>query len=143
MYTYKAKIKRVIDGDSIVIDIDLGFDTWIKDQSVRLHGIDTPEVRTKDPLEKAHGKLAKAFVEQVLPEGAEVAITTVKDGDKFGRVLGIVRTSTGRDVARELLEERLAVPYDGTKSKEEIKSHHKHNREILILEEKLKRDEGQ
>lgn len=143
MYTYKAKIKRVIDGDSIVIDIDLGFDTWIKDQSVRLHGIDTPEVRTKDPLEKAHGKLAKAFVEQVLPEGTEVAITTVKDGDKFGRVLGIVRTSGGIDVAQELLEERLAVPYDGSKSKKEIQSQHIHNREILILEEKLKRDEGQ
>lgn len=142
MYTYKAKVKRIIDGDSIIIDIDLGFDTWIKEQSVRLYGIDTPEVRTKDPLEKAHGKLAKAFVEKVLPKGAEVAITTVKDGDKFGRVLGIVRTSGGIDIASALLEERLAVAYDGSKSKEEIKYEHIRNREILILEEKLNKDDS-
>ena len=141
MYTYKAKVRRVIDGDSVVVDIDLGFDTWIKDQNVRIHGIDTPEVRTKDPLEKAHGLLAKAFVEQILPEGLEVAITTVKDGDKFGRVLGIIRTSTGLDVAAELLEENLAVPYDGSKSKEDLKFAHMRNREILILEEKLKKNE--
>ena len=141
MYTYKAKVRRVIDGDSVVVDIDLGFDTWIKDQNVRIHGIDTPEVRTKDPLEKAHGLLAKAFVEKVLPEGIEVAITTVKDGDKFGRVLGIIRTSTGLDVAAELLEENLAVPYDGSKSKEDLKFAHMRNREILILEEKLKKNE--
>ena len=143
MYTYKAKINRVIDGDSVVIDIDLGFDTWIKDQNVRIYGIDTPEVRTKDPLEKAHGKLAKAFVEKILPKGSRVAITTVKDGDKFGRVLGIVRTSTGLDIAQELLQERLAVPYDGTKSKSEIEQDHIKNREILILENKLKKDENQ
>lgn len=141
MYTYKAKVKRVIDGDSVVIDIDLGFDTWIKDQNVRLYGIDTPEVRTKDPLEKKHGKLAKQFVKQVLPEGSDVRITTVKDDDKFGRVLAIIRNSAGIDVAQELLQERLAVPYDGTKSKQEIQIEHRRNREILIIENIIDPDE--
>lgn len=141
MYTYRAKVKRVIDGDSVVIDIDLGFDTWIKDQNVRLYGIDTPEVRTKDPLEKKHGKLAKQFVEQVLPEGSDVRITTVKDDDKFGRVLAIIRNSAGMDVAQELLQERLAVPYDGTKSKQEIQIEHRRNREILIIENIIDPDE--
>ena len=141
MYTYRAKVKRVIDGDSVVIDIDLGFDTWIKDQNVRLYGIDTPEVRTKDPWEKKHGKLAKQFVEQVLPEGSDVRITTVKDDDKFGRVLAIIRNSAGMDVAQELLQERLAVPYDGTKSKQEIQIEHRRNREILIIENIIDPDE--
>ena len=142
MYTYKATVNRVIDGDSVVVDIDLGFDTWIKQQNVRIYGIDTPETRTRDPLEKAHGKLAKAFVERVLPVGSQIAITTVKDGDKFGRVLGIIRTSAGIDVASALLEEHLAVPYDGSNSKEEIKVAHIQNRQILILEKKLS-DENQ
>lgn len=142
MYTYKATVNRVIDGDSVVVDIDLGFDTWIKQQNVRIYGIDTPETRTRDPLEKAHGKLAKAFVERVLPVGSQIAITTVKDGDKFGRVLGIIRTSAGIDVASALLEEHLAVPYDGSNSKEEIKGAHIQNRQILILEKKLS-DENQ
>lgn len=142
MYTYKAKVKRVIDGDSVVIDIDLGFDTWLKDQSVRLHGIDTPEVRTKDLLEKQHGQLAKAFVEKILPEGTEVAITTVKDDDKFGRVLGIIRTRAGVDVSLALLEERLAVPYDGTVSKDEIQNLHTINRDILIFEKKINKNES-
>ena len=59
MYEYKATIVRVVDGDTVDVDIDLGFDTWLHNQRIRLYGIDTPECRTRNKREKAHGLLAK------------------------------------------------------------------------------------
>ena len=60
MYHYKAKLVRVIDGDTIDVDIDLGFDVWLKRQRVRLAGIDAPESRTRNKAEKVLGLAAKA-----------------------------------------------------------------------------------
>ena len=54
MYEYPCKIKRVIDGDTVDVDIDLGFDVWLKKQRVRLYGVDTPESRTSDKEEKKY-----------------------------------------------------------------------------------------
>ena len=65
MYEYKATIVKVVDGDSIYVDIDLGFDVWIRNQSIRLYGIDTPECRQRDKAKKAHGLLAKAYVQRL------------------------------------------------------------------------------
>ena len=48
MYEYKVRIVKVVDGDTVDVDIDLGFDVWLKNQRVRLYGIDTPESRTRD-----------------------------------------------------------------------------------------------
>lgn len=88
MYEYKATVRRIIDGDTIVCDIDLGLEIWARDQHLRLYGIDTPEVRTRDPVEKAAGLLAKARVEAILPPGRVVTIRTHKDkSGKYGRWL--------------------------------------------------------
>ena len=63
MYQYNCRIVRVVDGDTVDVDIDLGFDVWLKKQRIRLYGVDTPESRTRDLEEKKHGLMAKKFVE--------------------------------------------------------------------------------
>ena len=137
MYQYRAKVNRVIDGDSIVLDIDLGFDIWMNNQSIRIYGIDTPEIRTKDLDEKSRGLIAKKRVDDLLPVGDVVTINTHKDkGGKFGRILAKITNIDGVDVGAALIEEHLAVPYYG-QSKDEIKQQHLDNRQILILEGRL------
>ena len=140
MYQYKARVNRVIDGDSVVLDIDLGFDTWMNNQHIRIYGIYTPESRTRDLDEKARGLMATDHVRLLLEIGDVVTINTHKDsGGKFGRILARIINVDGMDVATALLEENLAVPYYG-QSKDEIKQQHLDNREILILEERFRPD---
>ena len=79
MYEYKCKIIKVIDGDTADVDIDLGFGVWMKKQRIRFAGIDTPESRTRDLVEKKYGLAAMAFVEAHLPIGSIRTLTTVKD----------------------------------------------------------------
>ena len=67
MYEYKCRIDRVIDGDTVDVDIDLGFGVWLLKERVRMYGIDTPESRTRDLEEKKYGLAAKAFVLAFLP----------------------------------------------------------------------------
>ena len=87
MYTYFVKsVDRVVDGDTIDISIDLGFDLTKKER-VRLAGIDTPETRTKNPKEKEMGYQATEFLEMHLMEATKLTVRTEKDG-KFGRMLG-------------------------------------------------------
>lgn len=88
MYTYKAKLNRVIDGDTVDAEIDLGFGVFIK-QRIRLYGINTPESRTSDPKEKELGLIAKQRLTEIL--GREFIVETIlnKRG-KYGRVLGIL-----------------------------------------------------
>lgn len=106
MYTYRGKVKRVIDGDTIVVDIDLGFHTTLVDTHIRVANIDTPECRTKNLAEKEHGLQAKKYVEGVLGVGTTVTLHTYKDkSGKFGRWLADVETEMGLDL-RELLVER-------------------------------------
>ena len=62
MYEYKCKIVKIVDGDTVDVDIDLGFGVWLRKQRVRLVGIDTPESRTKDLEEKKYGLAAKEFL---------------------------------------------------------------------------------
>ena len=88
MYEYRVKILRVVDGDTVDVDIDLGFGVWMHKERVRLYGIDTPESRTRDLEEKKYGKAAKAFLEAKLKEGTPL-LRTFKDGvGKYGRILG-------------------------------------------------------
>ena len=89
MYEYNCKIVRVIDGDSIIIDIDLGFSHFIHNESIRLYGVDCPECRSRDKEEKAAGLLAKEFVEEALHVGGTYTLTTKEKG-KFGRYLGTI-----------------------------------------------------
>ncbi len=62
MYEYRCKVIRVVDGDTVDIDIDLGFGVWLHKERVRIYGIDTPESRTRDKEEKKFGLMAKEFV---------------------------------------------------------------------------------
>ena len=75
MYEYKAIVVKVVDGDTVDVDIDLGFNVWLKKQRIRLYGIDTPESRTRDKVEKVFGNLAKAKVHRdILIEKGEVTL---------------------------------------------------------------------
>jgi len=132
MYEYNCKIVRVIDGDSILIDIDLGFSHWIHNESIRLYGIDTPECRTRDAEEKAAGLLAKEFVEEALHVGGTYRLQTKEKG-KFGRYLGTIYLTEETSINAALVKERLAVPYFG-QSKVRVKEAHLANR--LFLKEK-------
>ena len=129
MYEYNCKIVNVVDGDTVDVDIDLGFDTWRCNERIRLYGVDTPEYRTRDAEEKAAGLLAKKFVGETLHVGETYRITT-KEKDKYGRYLGLIKISGDLTINVALVTERLAVPYKG-QSKEEIQEAHKANYQAL------------
>jgi len=129
MYDYQCKIVRVVDGDTIDVDIDLGFDTWRCGERIRLYGVDTPECRTRDADEKAAGFLAKEFVEDTLHVGETYTLTTKEKG-KFGRYLGVIMLSDKTSINAALVKEHLAVPYHG-QSKQEIEDAHAANYQIL------------
>ena len=143
MYNYRCVIIRVVDGDTVDVDIDLGFSVWLRNQRVRLQGIDTPESRTKDLAEKAHGLAAKYRLSELLPVDAKFEIeTTINNGDsdmheKFGRILGsFVLPGNSKTINDVLIYEGYAVPYTG-QSKQDVKQLHLINRQRLISEGKL------
>ena len=88
---YVKKVTKVVDGDTIDVDIDLGFDISFSSR-VRLAGIDTPESRTTDKMEKALGLEAKAYLKKEIEAAKTVAIKTEKmdSSEKYGRILGWV-----------------------------------------------------
>ena len=139
MYEYRCKIVRVVDGDTVDVDIDLGFGVWLQKQRVRLYGVDTPESRTRDAEEKIFGNLAKKFVEDRLPVDSKQKLRTRLDGKgKFGRILGefvIYDPKTDREstLNKMLIETSNAVAYHG-QSKEEIEKEHLENRVKLGAE---------
>jgi micrococcal nuclease len=112
MYEYAAKLVRIIDGDTFVAELDLGFKTSRK-ETVRLSGINTPESRTRDLEEKRHGLAAKKFLGAALL-GTENLVVTVKDIGKYGRALGVVYAD-GLNINFELIDKGMAYPYTGEK----------------------------
>lgn len=91
MYTYHCVIRRIVDGDTIDIDIDLGFEVWLFNQRVRLDGVDAPEIRTRDLAEKEAGFKSMEFVESVLPVGTRTKLHSNEyhgERGKFGRIIG-------------------------------------------------------
>lgn len=88
---YVKKVTKVVDGDTIDVDIDLGFDISFSSR-VRLAGIDTPESRTTDKAEKALGLEAKAYLKHAIDSAKSVVIKTEKinSSEKYGRILGWV-----------------------------------------------------
>ena len=89
IYEYNCIIDRVVDGDTIDVHIDLGFDTWARNQRIRLHEIDTPETRTSDVIEEHFGELAEQFVKQMLPVGSVQRLVSKAYNAKgsYGRIL--------------------------------------------------------
>ena len=109
MYTYKAKCLRVIDGDTIVAEVDLGFSTF-KRVNVRLLGIDAPEVRTRDLKEKKKGLISKEYLEDIFAINKEFTLVSNKL-DKYGRCLGTIMIGD-LNVNEEMIELDLAKIYE-------------------------------
>jgi len=144
MYEYKAKVLKIVDGDTVDVDIELGFGVVLADERVRIMGIDTPESRTSDKVEDLFGEVAKARVKELLSSGDYCILRTEvnKNGEdmkgKFGRILGdfvIEDFNGGEDkmLTDILIEEGHAVAYFGG-SKEEIQIKHLANRQKLLRE---------
>ena len=136
MYEYNIVIQRWVDGDTVDVDIDLGFGIWMKDERVRLMGIDTPESRTRDLEEKKYGLAAKKFLTGMLDDEAGITLKTYKDKEgKFGRILGELWRTTeygDQSINQYLVDKHHAVRYYG-QSKSEMVSEHLHNRTLVKL----------
>ena len=130
MYEYSCGITRIVDGDTVDAEIDLGFDIVYKTR-VRLYGIDTPESRTRDLDEKARGKLAAKFLSDQILHADELVIRTKLDKKgKFGRVLGTL-VADGVDLNQAMIDNYHAVGYTG-QSKKLIQLQHLANKEELL-----------
>jgi len=132
MYEYKATVKRVIDGDSLVLDIDLGFYISMNETKIRLYGLDTPEMNSEDPLLRLQAIMATRYLYDNLPVGSKVTIKTVLDKrEKYGRLLATITTQDGFNINDGLLENKLAINYKNLTRDEQIAKHYE-NQEYLI-----------
>ena len=128
MYKYKAKLIKVVDGDTIDALIDCGFSTFKKER-VRLRGINAPESRTRDKEEKKKGLAAKARLKELIKEGKNEFIiqTSIDKKGKYGRLLGVIfplhekklvveiEAVDSRSYNQVLVDEGHATEYDGGK----------------------------
>lgn len=129
MYRYNVEVTRVVDGDTVDVDIDLGFGMVYKKQRVRMMGIDTPESRTRNLEEKYYGKLSKAHLQKILSEGNIQLLS--HDKGKFGRILGeLFIGDSVYSVNQQMIDEHHAVPYFG-QSKDDTEKGHLWNRAAL------------
>jgi micrococcal nuclease len=125
MYEYRVEIVRVVDGDTVDVDIDLGFGVWLKKQRVRLYGIDTPESRTRDLNEKKYGLMAKEYLKERISNGA-ILKTRLDGKGKYGRILGefiVLDNEVRVNVNQEMIDNHYGVAYFG-QSKKEIAEQH-------------------
>ena len=142
MYEYRATIIKIVDGDTVDVDIDLGFNVVLRDERVRIAGIDTPESRTRDLEEKKFGLAAKARVKQLLGKTCVLKTQINKSGEdmkgKFGRILGDFNvydsdTDSWKLLTSILISEGHAVPYHG-QNKDDVQKAHLANR-VKLLED--------
>lgn len=122
-------INRVIDGDSLDIDIVLGFGIVLQNRRLRLMGVDTPEVRTSDLEEKKYGLLAKSFVEKWCMDKTILLVIRENqdEQDKFGRILGDLLDIDGSSLVNDIIANYHGVAYEG-QNKDDIKYQHLKNR---------------
>ena len=111
MYEYSSTLVKIVDGDTVDVLIDLGFNTTKKER-VRLLGIDTPESATKDLVEKKLGIEAKEYITQWFMKNTPFRLQTTKD-DKYGRILGVFTGLDGKTLNSRLVDEGYAWAYDG------------------------------
>ena len=149
MYEYKAKLLKVIDGDTVDVDIDLGFGVWLRNERVRIMGIDTPESRTRNRIEKLFGLAAKKRLKELLST-KELVLKTFKGrgGEdakgKFGRILGDFNVYYHNDdrwtmVTEIMIKEGHAAEYHGG-SKEEVERQHLANRQKVLAKGLINED---
>ena len=118
MYHYKCKLLKVVDGDTIDAEIDLGFKICIKER-IRLTGIDAPESRTRNKAEKSWGLASKQFIINILEENNNIfeLKTKLQKKGKYGRILGniVLISPAGNEISVNdlLIENNLAIPYEG------------------------------
>jgi|TARA_R100001086_G_C11775163_1_gene241987 micrococcal nuclease len=142
VYHYAVKLIKIVDGDTVDVDIDLGFNVWLRSQRVRLHGIDTPESRTRDKEEKLFGNRAKQHLSRMIAtetehgplvdsqKNKEIFLQSLGRG-KFGRILGLLYVNDDAEsVNAKMIKDHHAVAYEG-QSKDEIREAHLANREKL------------
>ena len=130
-FSYRVnKVTKVVDGDTIDVIIDLGFDIMYKSR-VRLFGIDTPESRTRDLVEKKYGLMSKDFLKDKLKNADKIVIKTHKGEEtgKFGRILGEIFCDNV-NINQQMCDVGHAVAYYG-QSKDDIQEEHIKNRKIL------------
>jgi micrococcal nuclease len=133
MYQYKVSVVKVVDGDTLDVDIDLGFGMSYKKQRVRMMGIDTPESRTRDKVEKLFGKASKKHLKKLL-ESAESISLISHDKGKFGRILGeiyIHNDDAELNVNQKMIDDCHAVPYTG-ENKDLVEQQHMDNRKVVM-----------
>ena len=111
MYKYQATVRRWVDGDTVDVDIDLGFGLIYSNQRLRLYGIDAYESRTRDLDEKEKGLAATAFVNEVAPVGSKITIVTYKEG-KYGRILAEIFLDDYTNLNKLLTEKGHAERYE-------------------------------
>jgi micrococcal nuclease len=135
---YDVKVLKVVDGDTVDVDINLGFGIVLTDERVRIMGIDTPESRTSDKVEDIFGEASKARLKELMKNGARLITTEDKHGEdmkgKFGRVLGdfyVELNGEKRKVTDILIEECHAVKYHG-QNKADVEVAHIANRNTLM-----------
>ena len=129
MYRYNVTVTRVVDGDTVDVDIDLGFGMTYKKQRVRMMGIDTPESRTRDLEEKFYGKQSKYFLEDLLKDQKIQLVS--HDKGKFGRILGELFVKGNElSINQQMIDNYHAVPYFG-QSKEDTEKGHLMNKAAL------------
>lgn len=134
MFEYNFKLRKIVDGDTIDVDIDLGFGVWLKKQRIRMMGIDTPESRTSDDEEKVFGLMAKQRLTNLIAD-AKVLKTYNDERGKYGRILGEVicyfaaedRWAGSSEI---MIKEGHGVAYHG-QSKDDIAEEHLANRKKL------------
>lgn len=115
MYKYKAKLLRVVDGDTADVMIDLGFDVWTK-QRLRFKGVDTWEKRTRNKAEKVKGLAASAFTKEHLERNNGIFTIQSHGVGKYGRVLAeIFIDGEEKSLNQLLIENGHAYTYEGGK----------------------------
>jgi micrococcal nuclease len=115
MFTYNAKLIKVVDGDTVDLRIDLGFNVFTE-QRFRLLGINAPETHSKDADEKTRGKAAADYLKSLLAgEGQLVATTVLDKQEKYGRFLAKIVNASGENVNDEMVKAGHAKLYDGGK----------------------------
>jgi len=143
---YEITLTRIVDGDTIIADIDLGFDIILKSQTIRLNGIDTPEIHSEDEIEKKQGLISKQKLTELLTNQNSPLAFNPKNNiilfveknnykDKYGRVLGTIFVST-ININEYLISNSYAVAYNG-ENKDKIKDLHLKNRQVLVNRKEL------
>lgn len=150
MYEYKCHVNKVVDGDTVDVDIELGFGIVLTDERVRIMGIDTPESRTSNDVEKLFGIASKNRLKELLGKEPVLKTQVSKSGEdmkgKFGRILGDfdvydTKTDKWRPVTEVMIEEGHCVPYFG-QSKKDVQGEHLVNRQRLVAEGIVVLEEG-